>query len=465
MNPVFIREMRQMVRNKFVATALIVYLFALLATVMLTIMAKASSGGLVSLAGKGAGQYVSIAVLLVLGLLTTIVVPLFTGIRMSLEKSPESMDLQFATTLRPAQFVDGKIGSSFVLLLLFASATLPFLMLAYILRGADVFTMLVSIGSTLLYALLMLYVAVFIGSLNLNKAFRIIIMIIMPLFALQMFAGVGMMLIIARGLGGGGPTFMSMSMSSTHQWWAVALILAGFATLCLMLRAAAAAHLAPPHVNGQRPLRVTVAIAWAAWGALALIVSLIKSELYIMAWYFTFGSILLLMLFGAVSSQPGYSRRVLSEIKPRWRGLQFLMFTGAESGIAFALVLIFITMLGGFGVTAVIPSPSYNDDVMEKFAMFFCYPAAHFLTARLIWQAGLRRVMNCKYVGLAGLVWMFAGSIFTAVIFARSSSSDAFTVFSCIWFFIAAILNMPFIFSAANRFRSPAANGKLKVES
>ena len=447
-NPVSVREIRQMVRNKLVATGLIVYLFAQLAAVMIAVFIQKSGSPIYlgdSPAGTGMGHGVATIVNIVMSVIMLAGIPLFTGIRMTLERNAGDMDLQFATSLRPAQFVDGKTVSALILLLLFASATLPFFMLAYILRGVDVFITILSVCATLAASLLLTQICIGIGSQNQNRAFRVVLMILALTFLCPGAFGFGTMLLLEE---------MRSGSSADIPWWMYVLVTAIAATLFMMMRAVATAQLTPPHANGQRPLRVTLAIAWLVWGVVAAIVSFVKNEPVILSWFIPMTTILHFMLYGAVSSPSGYSRRVLSEIKPHSRNWQFLTFTGAESGIMFAIILLLLTLFGGCSVYSATYHHS-SDESIAIFTSFVCYPAAHYISARILWQAVLKRHMNCKYIGLVGLIWMVFGSILAAFVFGDSSSSGGFAAFSAIWFIFAAIFHQPFVSAAFDRFQPP----------
>ena len=66
-----------------------------------------------------------------------IFVPLYSGGRMSLERSNADMDLLYVTTLSPGAIVRGKYLTATALTLLIFSASMPFMILTYLLRGID----------------------------------------------------------------------------------------------------------------------------------------------------------------------------------------------------------------------------------------------------------------------------------------------------------------------------------------
>ena len=172
LNPVTLKELRQMVRSRLVSTGLIAFLFLQVAVVSIALLTarSASSDPL----GQSYGNVVFGTVTAMLGFMLLLGIPGFVSARMAAERSADRLDLQFTTALAPTQFIDGKIAAAAVLMLLFASTSLPFLMLAYLLRGVDVFTMLRSFGFLLVLALCVCHVVLFLGSIRLSKALRML---------------------------------------------------------------------------------------------------------------------------------------------------------------------------------------------------------------------------------------------------------------------------------------------------
>ena len=64
-------------------------------------------------------------------------VPLYAGVRLSLERNDANIDLLFVTTITPGAIVRGKYFAAMALTLLIFSACMPFMMFTYLLRGID----------------------------------------------------------------------------------------------------------------------------------------------------------------------------------------------------------------------------------------------------------------------------------------------------------------------------------------
>jgi len=467
MNPVSLREIRQMVRNKIVATGLIVYLCVQLFTVMLSVLSEAGNATHADIAGKRIGQEVANTVCVVLSILTIFAIPVFTGIRMILEKSDDSMDLQFATTLRPMQFIDGKITSSSTIFFLFTTATIPFLMLAYILRGVDLAGTFGSLGFMTVIAFFSFYAVVFIGSLNFHKIFRFTLL-------------AGFMSLLAFVFIVESYTFFFFIYDDIWtEWYEFPVFALIFATLCLLLRAAASAQLAPPHTNGQFQFRLTSTILWLLWGAGLSTAALVrKDEDYLFTWFYSACALLFLMFFGAVSSRPGFNRRVLTDISPRRRLIQFPFFSSAESGVLHVLLLLYLTAFAGFAVYGKVIIKTDFVEVGQMIS-FLCYPPAFLITTRLVWHAGLRRFSNRKFVGIFASVWLALASILPHLFTIGNDTAkpefwpgNLFAVLDCygpgkfniisfhsnfsfFWLLLTTIIYTPFIVRAFRQFRIP----------
>lgn len=392
LNPVTLKELRQMVRSRLVSGGLIAHLFLQLAVVALVVLA--SKDIVADLFGEGLGKVVFGVSAAMLALMALLAIPSFIGTRLAAERNAAKLDLQFITVLAPTQFIDGKIAAAGIITLLFASTSLPFMMLAYLLRGVDVFMMLRIFASILAAGVGASYLALVFGSLNISKAFRILFVVGLVQVALPM----------------GGALAVAGATTEFHLGQAV-LALAGIATVCAIARAFAAAGISPPHANSAYLLRRVVLAAWILWGAIAFIAAFVCGEASFGVLWGVLSMVAAgFMLLHAVSSKSGNSRRVLAEASRRFRIrlLQYPLFTGAENGIAFAVLLGVATLVGfvGFASLAEASSRLRGSDTGEALvvlALLLTYPAAYLLSARLVWERFLRGAMNARYVGVLGL--------------------------------------------------------------
>jgi ABC-type transport system involved in multi-copper enzyme maturation permease subunit len=131
-NAVAIKEFRQAVQSRWVIAVLMLFL---LIDVFIV-------GGYLALSPDAAtstrGGRDTFTGLLVILMITSIgFVPLYTGIRLSLERNDANIDLLFITTIRPGAIVRGKYLSAMGLTLLIFSTCMPFMVLTYLLGGVD----------------------------------------------------------------------------------------------------------------------------------------------------------------------------------------------------------------------------------------------------------------------------------------------------------------------------------------
>ena len=418
LNPVTLKELRQMVRSRLVSSGLIAFLFLQVAVVSIALLTarSASSDPL----GQSYGTVVFGTVTGMLGFMLLLGIPGFISARMAAERSADRLDLQFTTALAPTQFIDGKIAAAAVLMLLFASTSLPFLMLAYLLRGVDVFTMLRSFGFLLVLALCVCHVVLLLGSIRLSKVLRVIIVIGLVQVALPL----GGALVGGMAVGGDDLTL-----------WGAALALLAAACGCALVRALAAAAISPPHANSARLVRRLAFAFWILWGAATLLATVFRREVgWILVWAFVFVVVADLLMLFAVSSKAGCSRRVLAEIsrRPGARVRQFPFFTGAENGIVFCVLLGALSaavfwLFTVFAAQASFPDKEDFDGMMAALTILLAYPMAFMLTARLIWQIFLRQVMNPRFVGVMAMLGVALFSVLPYLLTLGSSgdSSDA----------------------------------------
>ncbi len=476
-NPVTIKELRQMVRSRFIATGLIGYLAVQLIGVSLVLLSSRSeSHASVGLYSQALGKGVFHSVFFLLSLLLLLCIPLYVGTRLGLERGNDHLDLQFITALTPRQFVDGKVASAVVLILMFAGGTLPFLVLSYLLRGVDVFRVLWAFCGLLLVSVCCLYGVLFLGAITASRVLRLFLLlfVICVLFSFMVAVNVGGSGILSSGTG--------PSLSSWQEICGFATVLLLIVALCALVRTCTVAALSPPHSNRSLPVRVWVTSLWLFWGVLCLAFRMV-GVLPKGGGTWTRASVLGAVILLAVSaSMPcGHSRRVCAEISPRrWaRWVQFPFFTGAESGMAWALALGFCTVIATHAVNLFEPRGSLDQGWASSQAMtVFLYLSAYVCSVRAAWLYGLNRWLSPRLVGVIVLMFLALGGILPYLLTLDGHAGgleptalfgNVFAVFDkdCrhlpdhliyagVWAAIAWTACMPSIFDAFRRFRRPA---------
>jgi len=410
MNPVTLKELRQMVRSRMVAAGLIGFLAVSLITVSLVLLS--SQGELrhgISLGEQGLGDSVFNAIYSVLAILLLFASPYFVGFRMGSERSNEHLDLQYTTVLKPRQLVDGKVAASVILILLFTGASLPFLSLAYLLRGLDVLQALLATLMLMLVAVACIFAALFLAAAATSRVFRVLLVLGMLSVQGMIVSGTiagGLAMVNTRGL----------SLSTWSDAAAPGLFLAGWLSACLLLRSATTSLVMPAAANRSPAVRVWITALWGFWGMIAGLYAWHETSTSpIMVWALI--SILAFNLFGgaALSHAPGYSRRVLSEFSPRrWRRhLQFFFFSGAENGMLWALNMGALTLLAVLVAEWLREAgwKATNHDGLEAMplAVLYCHLTAYLWSVRALWRGLLNRWITYRLAGVVAAALMLLG--------------------------------------------------------
>lgn len=268
-NPVTLKELRQLVRSRIILWSMFLFPVALLVVNALVVAASLPQATpdkdaatlayetLMATAGPG----VLVATTILLGIVTAVVIPLMSGVRLTLETGRSRMDLQFVTALTAQDVVNGKLMAAFLVSLTFTALALPFLTLAYLMRGIE----LATVGWTAL--------AVVAGSLFLSAATAAVGALRMPIglrmtFLFGGYAAFGLWGLMALAILLAEMAFGHHPSGTVSLPTVVLVTLAVLACGFFLARAWAAANLMPPHTDNLRALRRTegalLAVSWAA---------------------------------------------------------------------------------------------------------------------------------------------------------------------------------------------------------
>ena len=324
LNPVALRELRQLVRSKIITVGLALFPGLLFVFTMLAVSNAMSDKPPEELAfgdGLGSGPFTTASVLT--GIVAMLGIPFFAAIKTILETKRESAGLEFTTALTPANIVGGRIAATAILSGAAVAMAMPFFIFAYLLRGIrlqDVFLVpfcLFASGLTIFS--LSLAIACRKGPV----ALRIIATVLLFFMALMM----GNIPFIAFGISRHAEPPPALEVAS---WFAVSL-----AAVVLFFRAYCAALLAPPHVDGERPFRRVFFALFLLSAPLAYFYDL---EAWSMGWTFVSGA---LMLQSAMS--PRDIPRAASGAAPRGifrRLISYPFTTGAAPGLLFSSAIL-----------------------------------------------------------------------------------------------------------------------------
>ncbi len=336
MNPIAVKELRQISRGKFLPVILIGVLIMQL-----------SITGAVSFRGSshpGPDLYETLFIWLT-GI-CCLLIPAYAGFRLAQERVDMNKDLLFISTLKPASIVWGKTLSAAVLAALIYSVCMPFIAMTYILRGVDLLSAFLNTVLSFLFTLTAIQVGVLVGGMPVNRFLKGIIGLfaLLPLFLILMSGQ------ILSGLIGGSPASMSFQDALTAALlflWIWGALSVGFFLL-------SAAFLSAPSSNRAFVPRIYVTAVWVASFIAAFVWDQSnRNANLIMGWF-----ILSCVGFGwalavGVSERDELGPRIRQTI-PRSRlrrAFAFLFYSGSGGGFLWAsagIVLTFLLFLGAF---------------------------------------------------------------------------------------------------------------------
>ena len=328
LNPIVVKELRQISRGKFLPVMLIGFLFT-----QLSITGAATFFGS---AEPGPDLYWAL-----LGFLTGIcylLIPAYAGFRLAQERSDLNKDLLFITTLKPASIVLGKTLSAAVLAALIYSVCMPFIALTYMLRGIDLLSAFLTIALSYLCTLTAIQAGILIGCLPLNRFIKAIIgllgLVLGVFFFIKFLAPAVDRLPFHRG--------------AAEAFEAAFGFLWGWTLPSVGLFLLTAAFIAPPSANRAFALRVYVSAAWAVSYIAAFVFDKINGNFDLMIEWFVF-SVAGFGLAAAVSfsERDVIGQRIRQKIpRPRIRrAFAFLFYSGSAGGFLWASVGIVMTYL------------------------------------------------------------------------------------------------------------------------
>lgn len=249
-NPVTLKELRQLVRSRVISISLFIYPIVLFAVVALTVSAAISNKSAEELAyGMGLGTEPFVAATIVSGLVASLLIPLCSVFKAILETRKDKIPLEFTTLLTPAQIIGGKMTATAFLSAALIALTMPFFTLAYFLRGVPLTTTFLQAfylfaSSVILFAVLLPLAT----SRQIAVPMRFAIILIILFFGFP----IGGVYLLALN------SMHSTSTSELSPMITLLLILAAMIGAVAISRALCAAQLSPPHIDGEKPLRRTL---------------------------------------------------------------------------------------------------------------------------------------------------------------------------------------------------------------
>ena len=407
-NPVALKELRQLVRSRLILWGMVALPIILLVAMALVLSVQTRDLSPTEIAlGKGFGESTLIAVSIVTGIVTCGAIPLFAAIKTILETGKEEFGLTFTTTLTPVQIVTGKITAVALITAIAVALAMPFFVLSYLMRGIDLITTLMIPLSLLAGSVASFSLGLLPACTTRPVAVRIITLLLMFGFLPSLYG-----LMIAALTHSGGGIWMS-SGSKTVMGVAITCLL--YVSLIAYCRVQAAAELTPPHLDSDRPLRITQAILFAV-SALTLLSPDTREE-----WCFIWRFVALMILLRAAWYPMPLSRGARLHA-PRRRFLRLLAFpfaTGSVPSMLFALLIL-------AAITPVMPYLSHSDALRKHLVITGEFAGLAVLAGSLarLFLTRARRVANA--IGKIALLYVMAVNALT--LFAQMDGIDRKTV-------------------------------------
>ena len=478
-NPIVVKELRQAVQSRFVIAALLTLLLVQLVAIGIYILASGPS-----LFGFDAGRQSFLMLFGILQVVAIIFVPLYTGARLAAERSDINVDLLFITTIKPRSVIAGKMFAAITLTALIYSACMPFMAFTYFLRGIDLPSIFMSLGIGFVVVVACAQGAVFVALIPVNRAFKIIFALIsLAVFGLIYFWTMfGVSVVVSRGLG--------------RDFWQALTTM--YVVICFMVGlffVMSVALIMPAASNRALPVRLFITSAWLLTGVAAVIGGSIEKDHWpVMVWLLMFEIVFALAIFAAVSERDQPGRRVLRSV-PRsllGRARAFFFFSGAAGGLAWASVMVVLTLGAVDACVDLFPTHRNANDLInsEKWMggmclYFFCYATTGALLRRhlfsrvgteLTWLIGaILLAVGSLAPFLIGYIMFFndqwwsddLGAWWVGNPFAWSNKAHRVLYASVggVWAMLVAVMNLPWFIDRCEGFKAQRVAASDAIES
>ncbi|MEE9404857.1 MAG: hypothetical protein V3V20_08185 [Algisphaera sp.] len=340
-NPIMVKELRQAVKSRFVVSVLLFMLIVLVITLLLFVI---NSPHLGTASNDDGGDLFMIFQATLLGL-CMLFVPLYVGARLAAERSSDTSDLLYVTTIRPSSIVWGKLVTGMAIAGLFFAVCVPFMVVTYLLRGIDpptiLFVLAIDLGVVLSSAML----AIFIGALPVGWPVKVLLGFIMAGASFMTYIGISSVLmweILTTGIGS--------SIADPEFWWSALGMGTFWLSLIGLFFFLAVAMISPATSNRALPLRLYITVAWVI--SLGVFVEVSRRVSPgggepMTAWAMGWAYVLLPAMVLATSERDVLGPRIKRAI-PR-NGLlrmpAFLLYSGAGAGLLWATGLFALTLV------------------------------------------------------------------------------------------------------------------------
>lgn len=402
MNSIAVKEFRQAVQGRWVVATLMLFLLINLLILGGNLMLASP----LSDVGLHQGRDIFQWLIAILQVTCIAFVPIYCGLRLSLERSDANIDLFFVTTITPGAIVRGKYLTAMAMTLLFYSAAMPFMILTYLLRGIDLPTIFYMLAAGFIFCAMANAVGVFVGCIP-GTWFQRGLAALGTLVFLAYLGGASIALIESTVYFGVG------FMSSMTSWAIAGTWLLGELMLIGLLYVLAVALLSPAPSNRMFVPRLYMTSCWFVGGLVALLWAVNGRTVEpVMGWMIVGGVAFSILMVAALGERDAWSARVRRMVprNPLLRTMAFVLYTGAAGGIAWS-VLMFAATVALAGLFFSKPGYRGRSDCGEactNLVVVFGYILCYCLTTAALRPNILRSVKSINLPGIAGLLGTIA---------------------------------------------------------
>jgi hypothetical protein len=408
LNPVVVKELRQAVRARFINTLLLIFLVLMVSILGLFLINVDPRPG----RSDDLGHDAFFTILGVLQVATLLFVPGFVAARMAGERAGNDLGLMFATALSPLVIIRGKLLSGMMLALLLYSIATPFMTFTYLLRGIDLPTILVLVTLSFLAVAPAVQFAVLLAALPVRRVVRSLLFLASIMFGLYGVPVLGIIIPLElRGLG--------TRVLAGELWLGMLTVVTLILLVFMLLLAFACAAVASPAANRTLPVRLAMTCSWLLTGVICTWWAMVEDPEIILIWYYVSVVIFSVAMLAGVSQRDRLGPRVRQEIPRRLvlRGPAFLLFSGSAAGLAWAVLIVALTILAvvAFQQTGAGSLTKLTAHLQIGVGISF-YGLSYALAGLLIQRRLLARWLGFEHTWVIGLFFIAIGSLLSLVI-------------------------------------------------
>ncbi|MBI1370566.1 MAG: hypothetical protein GC162_18165 [Planctomycetes bacterium] len=471
MNPIVVKELRQAVAGRFVASVLMLFLIVQMVTIGLFLLMEDMDAS-----DFTGGRDVFITLMAILLGTCLLFIPAYASLRLNAERSDTHVDLLYVTTIRPRSIIWGKFLSALIITVLIYSACMPFMSLTFLLRGIDLPTIFLLLAIDFVVVATCVMFSLFLACIPANRVLKSL-MALSGLAALIITygftIGITSTYIMFGGRTGGG----------AWDFWApiVTIVLCLLASTGLLFTLAVA-MVSPPTSNRALSVRLYLMSVWLIMGLFCFGWSYAVGDLEPVVFWLCIASVVACAaILVCVSERDQIGPRIQSMI-PRFGLLRlgaFVLYSGAAGGIVWILLMSAATFGAAWWWSIQFSSFSHRSDFVDVISAMMPlvgYFGAYALTALFIRHWLLRRFITPSNTYALALIIMAIGTMVPFIVALLAADRPwerlpvgwfitvPFMVFqdrhlyeaqvtASIWLGVSFVLNLRFILSSFAAFK------------